>query len=228
MINQLDYIEKYTLTNASPVAVIIWLHGLGADANDFVPIIPQLNLIHSVKFIFPNAPLRPISLNNGQVMRGWYDIYNLNNDITTRVDTTGIAQSIMEIEQLIDMQINTYNFKPQQIILAGFSQGAAIAYLSGIKSKHTLSGVIGLSGYIPDTTQIKYNLLKPKMSFFCAHGTQDNIVNYQLGYTAYTTLCQYHYTATWHEYPEMQHSVCPTEIDDIGAWLNQNIAMMKH
>lgn len=198
---------------------LIWLHGLGADGNDFVPVAPELNLpSHSdIRFIFPHAPVIPITINHGYEMRAWYDIYAL--ELNTKTDTDGIARSVASIEQLIEREVER-GVKTNHIFLAGFSQGAAIALTTGIGYNKPLAGVIALSGYLPQAkeTLSKANPANQHMPVFIAHGTLDPIVPLGLGLTANTLLTQAGYKVDWHSYL-MPHSVCNEEIKDISQWL---------
>src|SRR3990167_181888 len=197
---------------------IIWLHGLGAAGNDFVPIVPELHLPshHTIRFIFPHAPIMPITLNNSYGMRVWYDLYSLNNN--HRVDETGIAQSVLSITELIEAEI-ARGISSTHIILAGFSQGAAIALTTGICYSQALGGIIALSGYLPLTNTVdQASSANRKIPIFIAHGTHDPIVPYLAGKTAETLLQQAGYPVSFHTYP-MAHSVCGEEIKDIGQWI---------
>ncbi|OGT36983.1 MAG: carboxylesterase [Gammaproteobacteria bacterium RIFCSPHIGHO2_12_FULL_37_14] len=198
---------------------IIWLHGLGADGNDFVPIVSELNLPanNGIRFIFPHAPIMPVTLNNGYEMRAWYDIYSLTNN--HRVDESGIVQSLTSINELIEAEI-ARGISSSNILLAGFSQGAAIALTAGLHYQQTLAGIIALSGYLPlmEKTFDQANESNRKIPIFIAHGTQDSVVPYAAGKAAETLLRQAGYTVEWHHYA-MQHSVCAEEMNDIGQWI---------
>ena len=211
----LEYIEKLNHPNTPPELVVIWLHGLGADCNDFVPLVPELNLTQSVKFIFPNAPMIPITINNGYVMRGWYDIRDLSR-LGSAVDGQGIYMSVEAINYIIEQQL-TLGFKSEQIVLAGFSQGGVISLTTGIMCKHKLGGIIALSAYLPDVETLAKNQLNLTTPIFAAHGVQDPVVPYFAGKHAYTGLHTAGFNITWREYP-MQHSVCAEEIQDLSAW----------
>ncbi|MCE3268358.1 MAG: carboxylesterase 2 (esterase ii) [Burkholderiales bacterium] len=220
MQTQLEYIERYSQPKAPVDAVVILLHGLGADNNDFVPLVQELPLKHSIKFIFPNAPKRPITLNGGYVMRGWYDIKELSN-LNHLTDTDGINQSIRQIEAIIQQQIDA-GFTADKIIIAGFSQGGVISYITGINSKYKLGGILAMSCYLPVMpTRIEESINKTT-PFFALHGTEDQVVPYIAGVQAYEELKKHGYNIKWAEYP-MPHSVCLQEIADIGAWLDSII-----
>lgn len=215
MNNDLEYIEKFNRENVAPKFVVIWLHGLGASCEDFLPIVPQLNLNFSMKFVFPNAPMRSVALNNGYVMRAWYNIYTLDLH-NHRVDESGIKESLTQIYKLIDKQIEA-GFSVDKIILAGFSQGGVISYYAGLSNEYKLGGVLVLSGYLPEP-QLISNLNKEVPVFAC-HGTNDMVVPYKAGLNAYEYLYNNGCNIYWHEY-SMMHSVCDEEIIDITNWLN--------
>lgn len=220
MQTKLECIEEFSQPDVKPEAVVIWLHGLGADNHDFLPIVQELPLTHSIKFIFPNAPMRPITLNGGYVMRGWYDIRELGN-MANLVDVEGINQSVTQIETLIKQQIDL-GFSPDKIILAGFSQGGVISYIAGINTIYKLGGVLALSCYLPAmSTKIEdsVNITTP---FFAIHGTEDPVVPYKGGLHAYEELKKHGYNIKWAEYP-MPHSVCLEELAAIGHWLDSVI-----
>jgi phospholipase/carboxylesterase len=221
---KLETIERVSHPGNSPTAVIIWLHGLGADYNDFVPLVPELNLDKCVKFIFPNAPMRPITINNGYVMRGWYDIRELSaKSLGESADTTGINQSVSLINQLIDEQLSL-GFKSEQIIIAGFSQGGVMSYVSGLSSKHRLGGIVALSAYLPNADSfIDANSHNKNVAIFAAHGIEDPVVPYIAGTNASQKLIASGFNLNWHEYP-MQHSLCAEEVQDLSNWFKQILA----
>lgn len=199
---------------------LILLHGLGADGNDFVPMVPELNLpdaSNNIRFIFPHAPIMPVTLNNGYEMRAWYDIYGLAID--TKTDSQGISLSVAHIGKLIEREVER-GIPTDKIYLAGFSQGAAIALTTGICYHQPLAGIIALSGYLPLAQEIpaKASPANKNIPIFLAHGTQDPIVPYGLGLATHSFLKQAGYSVEWHSYP-MPHSVCNDEIRDISRWL---------
>ena len=202
-------------------ASIIWLHGLGADGHDFVSIVPELNLstMMPVRFIFPHAPNRAVTLNNGLKMRAWYDIHGLTANHPT--DEVGIAHSVLAIRQLIEQEI-ARGIPTQRIVLAGFSQGAAMALITGLTYPAPLAGIIALSGYLPlpQETLKKAQAANKHTPIFIAHGDQDFVVSYDFGKTTYLILKQAHYPVSWHSYP-MAHTVCSNEVKDIRRWLEQ-------
>lgn len=199
---------------------VIWLHGLGADYNDFVPIIDELKLSKPTKFIFPNAPVIPITINGGMMMRGWYDIVGFN-DLHREVDSAGILASVDKINFLIEELISE-GFPARQIILAGFSQGGVIAYYAGLLSRYKLAGVMVLSGYLPDISLLDVNKIQGNLELpiLVCHGTQDPVVGVNYAKLALQALSKLALKYEWHEYP-MQHSICYEEIQDISSWLLQ-------
>ncbi|MBY0379436.1 MAG: dienelactone hydrolase family protein [Burkholderiales bacterium] len=216
-LDKLEYIEKLNKHDEKPAWVVVWLHGLGADYNDFIPIIPKLKLNTSVKFIFPNAPYRAITVNNGYKMRAWYDIRDMNK-LGNIVDHHGIAESVAQVNNLIEALIAD-GWKSHRIVLAGFSQGGVIAYTTGIKFKHLLCGVIALSCYLPDSQALAQSYyVNKKTPFLACHGKQDMIIPYDVGLLAYNNLRTEGYHITWTSY-SMGHSVCDEEIVDISKWL---------
>ena len=212
----LDTITKQTGEN--PKLVIIWMHGLGADGNDFAPVVPQFNIpVLPIKFIFPHAPMIPVTINGGMVMRAWYDITMM--DIGKHADKKGVLNSANLIKGLIQEQINQ-GFAYEQIILAGFSQGSAMALHLATTLHKKIAGVIALSGYlpIPEVLSEKVNLSTP---FFMGHGTQDPVVPFTLGTKSKDQLEQFGYKSDWNTYP-IQHGVSMDEINDIKQWLIRN------
>jgi phospholipase/carboxylesterase len=200
---------------------VIWLHGLGADGNDFVPLVPELHLPDTlgVRFVFPHAPIMPITINNGYEMRAWYDITALS--ASGMADKVGIERAVKLTETLIENEINR-GIAPENIVLAGFSQGAVIALITGLGYPKRLGGMIALSGYLPLANEILARASEANLTIpiFMAHGTEDSIVPYALGKAAYVTLKQADYAATWHTYP-MPHSVCAEEVQDLSLWMQK-------
>ncbi len=220
---QLEYIEKISHPGILATSVVIWLHGLGADCNDFVPLVPELNLSKCVKFVFPNAPMRPITINNGYVMRGWYDIYELTaKSLGENVDIVGINQSVSLINKIIEEQLSQ-GFKSEQIIIVGFSQGGVISYITGLSSKYKLGGIVALSTYLPNIDSCITSGYKD-IPIFASHGLQDNVVPYIAGNLAHQKLSTAGFKITWHEY-QMAHSVCAEEIADLSKWFNDILAI---
>jgi len=223
--NSLSAIEIAPATPAK--RSIIWLHGLGADGSDFVPIVPELQLPDTagIRFIFPHAPLMPVTVNQGQTMRAWYDIHSLTID--GKIDQTGIQQSMTSVHALIERE-RERGVASKDIILAGFSQGAVIALSTGITYPHALGGLIALSGYLPLANDILQQASDANRAvpIFIAHGSEDMIVPYALGKAAYMTLQQAGYPITWRGYP-MQHTVCAAEVNDLSQWV-QEIMLIKN
>lgn len=213
---------------ANPSVAVIWMHGLGADGSDFEPIVPELGLAESpaVRFIFPNAPYRPVTCNGGYVMRAWYDIISLEPD-SRQIDETGLLESREIIRQLIQRE-EKRGIPSQRIFLAGFSQGGAVAYLSALTHPEPLAGVIALSTYIPEARLITEDLSAANrhIPLFVAHGTDDDVVSITLGRQALALLEQCGLKPAWHTY-DMPHSVCIDEVRDIGTWLNARISALE-
>ncbi len=205
------------------VASVIFLHGLGADGHDFTPVVPQLNQLTQlpIRYIFPHAPLRAVTINNGYVMRAWYDIAGL--DRSFKEDMDGITTSAKSIEALITAEL-TKGISSQKIILAGFSQGGAIAIYTGLCYPAQLGGIIALSTYVPIAEQlaIERHEANHQIPVFLAHGTQDSIIPFSWAEISYKRLHDLKYNVTWHKY-NMPHSVCPEEIADIGKWLKERL-----
>ncbi len=208
-------------TGTSPRHSVIWLHGLGADGEDFVPIAEEMDLPHAVRFIFPHAPMQPVTINGGHVMRAWYDISD--TDIGAAPDETGIRYSQANIETLIAQEIQR-GVAPQDIFLAGFSQGGAIALHTGLRYTERLGGIIALSTYLPlgPTLQSEASPAMSAAHIFMAHGTSDNVVPYALGKKSAELLAAAGYALEWHEYA-MAHSVCMEEVRDIETWLANHL-----
>jgi phospholipase/carboxylesterase len=202
-------------------ASIIWLHGLGADGNDFVGIVDQLGLPlkHKVKFIFPHAPYRSITVNDGMTMRGWYDIYDM--ELNNQEDKDGIEHSRQAIITMIEKEI-AGGISYKRIILAGFSQGGAIALYTGLRFGVTLGGIIALSTYqvLASTLIEERNVANQTVPIFMAHGMFDPVVPFAVGQMGYKQMQALNYKIQWQTYP-MQHSVVPEEIQHIGAFITE-------
>jgi phospholipase/carboxylesterase len=211
-------------TGVQPEATVIVLHGLGADGNDFVPVAQELDLtpVGPVRFIFPHAPVIPVTINNGYRMRAWYDI--LGMDLVRREDETGLRQSVESVEALI-AQEKERGMPAQRIVLAGFSQGCAMALMTGLRHKERLAGIAGLSGYLPlsQTTGVERSDANALTPIFMAHGLQDNVVGIDRGRASRDALRTLGYEVEWHEYP-MAHSVCMEEIAQLNQWLLKVLA----
>lgn len=210
-------------SGANPSAAIIWMHGLGADANDFVPIVKELDLrgCPAIRFIFPNAPQIPVTLNGGYIMRAWYDIAAAGTDINKREDESGLRQSQQQIEALIARE-NARGIATENIILAGFSQGCAMSLQTGLRHPQKLAGIMGLSGYVPLADKIteERHPANQNTSIFLVHGTVDPVIPIQRAQQSRDLLVSLGYSVEWHDY-WMQHSVSPQEIMDIGFWLRK-------
>ena len=206
-------------TAPHPTASVIWLHGLGADGNDFVPIVPELKLPASLplRFIFPHAPVRSVTINNGMRMRAWYDIAAA--DLNNRADLAGVRQSQGQLEALIDHE-KARGMHSERIVVAGFSQGGAIALYTGLRHGERLAGIMALSTYLvaPDRLAVESSAANRDVPIFMAHGTADPIVRFEWGEASKRMLEAAGYRIEWHSY-RMEHSVCLEEIEAIGAWL---------
>ena len=210
-------------TAAHPTYSVIWLHGLGADGNDFAPIVPQLVAPQwpALRFVFPHAPVRPVTVNGGMPMRAWYDIYGF--DLVARQDETGIRQSIAQVEALIARE-QERGVPSERILLAGFSQGGAIALAAGLRHRQKLAGIIALSTYLPmaDTLAGERSAANDAVPIFWGHGTLDPVVILQRGLDSRAVLEALGYKVAWHTYP-MPHSVCPEEIVDLRRWIGERL-----
>jgi len=210
-------------TGEQPTASIIWLHGLGADGHDFEPIVPELKLPPelAVRFIFPHAPSMPVTLNGGYIMPAWYDIRQ--SDLGIEHDRDGIKQSAKVIQMLIDQE-QMHGIPAGRIILAGFSQGGAMALYAGLRQGAALGGIMALSAYLLLPEEHAQCSESSKTSpVFMAHGIDDPVVPYGLGDSSCRKIQGMGYTVEWHSYP-MQHSVCPQEITAIGKWIARILA----
>ncbi|MBI3041957.1 MAG: carboxylesterase [Betaproteobacteria bacterium] len=210
-------------TGKNPSASVIWMHGLGADGNDFVPVVNELALDSAaVRFVFPHAPMRPVTINNGYVMRAWYDVsFGDLEGKSRRPDAVGIHESQAQVAALIERELGRGS-RAERIVLAGFSQGGAIALQTGLRHPQQLAGVMALSTYLPlaDSLPQEAAAANKATPVFMAHGLFDPVVPLVMGAGSMTFLSGLGYTVEWHQYP-MQHSVCAEEIGDIGAWLRK-------
>lgn len=211
-------------TSTQPTVAVIWLHGLGADGSDFEPIVSELGLPASpgIRFVFPNAPHRPVTCNGGYVMRAWYDIVSLAPD-SREIDEAGLLAS-RDIVRAIIAREEDRGIPSQRIFLAGFSQGGAVAYLSALTHPAPLAGVIALSTYIPSPHLITSDLSEAnrQIPLFVAHGTDDDVVSPGLGQQALRFVQSLGFNPEWHSY-DMSHAVCEEEIADIGDWLSKRL-----
>ena len=212
-------------TAPEPAASVIWLHGLGADGNDFVPIVPELGLPAQpgLRFVFPHAPVRAVAINNGMRMRAWYDIAAA--DLTHRADLDGVRQSQSEVEALIARE-KTRGVPAGRIVLAGFSQGGAVALYTGLRHDERLAGIMALSTYLirGATLPTEGTAANRDVPIFMAHGSADPVVRHEWGVASRQALEANGYRVEWHDYP-MEHSVCLEEVRAIGAWLVRVLAV---
>lgn len=206
-------------TGPAPRASLIILHGLGADGNDFAPVARELDLsaIGDVRFVLPHAPTRPVTINGGYVMRAWYDI--LGADLAKREDEAGLRASMDEVRALI-RQENERGVPSERIVLAGFSQGCAMALLTGLRHDARLAGIVGMSGYLPlaATTSAERHAANADVPIFLAHGRFDGVVPVQRAIESRELLRSLGHAVEWHEYP-MEHSVCMEEIEALNTFL---------
>lgn len=215
-------LESITIeTGPQPSAAIIWLHGLGADGNDFVPIVRELDLrgCPPLRFVFPHAPTMPVTVNNGYVMRAWYDI--LGTDIVRREDEAGLRNSQKLVEELIAEQ-KAQGIPANRIVLAGFSQGCAMTLQTGLRYQERLAGLMGLSGYLPlhATAANEVNDTNRDVPIFLVHGRTDPIIPIARAEQSRDMLLSLGYPVEWHEYM-MPHSLCAEEVHDISVWLRK-------
>ena len=205
----------------APTAAVIWMHGLGADGNDFAPIVRELDLTgcHGIRFVFPHAETMPVTINNGYVMRAWYDI--LGMDLVRREDAQGLRASQLRINDLIEREIKR-GIPAEHIVLAGFSQGCAMTLQTGLRYSQPLAGLMCLSGYLPlaDTIAEERHAANQNVPIFMAHGRGDGVVLINRAEASRDHLKSLGYAIEWHEYM-MQHSVCAEEVDDISRWLQR-------
>ena len=203
-------------------AAIIWLHGLGADGNDFAPIVPQLPLPAGlgVRFVFPHAPSIPVTINNGFVMPAWYDIIEMS--LERKVDVAQIEESAQQIQDLISREIER-GVSPEHIVIAGFSQGGAVAYHVALGYPERLAGLMTLSTYLATNDNIEYSAANKDMPILIEHGTHDPVVPVILGEQAHQLLSAKDYNVSYNTYP-MAHQVCMPQIQNIGQWLNTVLA----
>jgi phospholipase/carboxylesterase len=218
----LETIELHSGDN--PATSIIVLHGLGADGNDFVPIAEQLDLaaLGPVRFVFPHAPVRPVTINNGYRMRAWYDILGMDGPV--REDESGLRSSMLDVRALIERE-RARGIAADRIVLAGFSQGCAMTLLTGLRHHERLAGLVGLSGYLPlaASTSGERSDANRDARIFLAHGRYDPIIDLGRATASRDALDALGYDVEWHEYP-MEHSVCMEEIADLNAWLLRALA----
>jgi phospholipase/carboxylesterase len=215
-------LECLVLDPPSPArAAVIWLHGLGADGHDFEPIVPELGLDGDlgVRFVFPHAPLRPVTINQGFVMRAWYDILSL--EIPLREDEVGLRSSAAALRALVEREARS-GIPKSRIVLAGFSQGGAVALLEGLRHPERLAGILALSSYVPLAAKLEEELSPASrgLPVFLAHGTHDNVIPPSAGRASRGFLEDAGCDVEWHEYP-MAHAVSAEEVLDMGRWLRR-------
>ena len=209
-------------TGAHPACAVIWLHGLGADGHDFEPIVDELDLdaLPAIRFVFPHAPTRPVTINGGYVMRAWYDI--VSPDFSQRrEDASGVRESARQIEALIARE-NARGIPDERIVLAGFSQGGAIALHTGLRHTRRLAGILALSTYVPlaDTLAAEAQAANRDVPIFMAHGHGDTVIPYEFGQRSGELLQTLGYPIKWHPY-FAEHTVCMEELRDIEVWLHE-------
>lgn len=216
---KLEFVEVNPSTK--PTASIIWLHGLGADGHDFVNIVPELNLPKdlALRFVFPHAPVRPVTINAGYEMRAWYDIKGL--DTASRQDEMGIRESTQAIHELIENE-KQLGIPAERIILGGFSQGGAIALYCGLRYPQRLAGIMALSTYLPLSATLpqEINEANRDTSIFMVHGNDDPVLPLQWALGSRDILLELGYPVEFKTYP-MPHSVCAEEIKDIANWIKK-------
>jgi phospholipase/carboxylesterase len=210
-------------TSASPTATVIWLHGLGADGYDFVPVVRELEAlgVPALRYVFPHAPMRPVTINGGYVMRAWYDI--LGTELVRREDEAAIRESQRAVEALIAREVQR-GVPHARMVLAGFSQGAAITLQTGLRQREPLAGLMALSGYLPLAAALPAERAPQSahVPIFMAHGASDPVIPPARASASRDALQSLGYTVQWHEYP-MQHSVCADELRDIAAFLQATL-----
>ena len=214
----MQHLETVEVTTGDiPSGSVIWLHGLGADGHDFEPVVPELRLPAdlSLRFVFPHAPMRPVTLNGGMRMRAWYDILSL--DAEGRADAAGVKESTELVEGLISREADR-GIASERVVVAGFSQGGAIAINTVLQAKTKFAGLMALSTYIALPQAVEYDSGDPSLPVFMAHGSFDPMIPVAWGRASAEKLEDSGFRVAWHEYP-MAHAVCPQEIGDISGWL---------
>lgn len=221
-IDLLETVEQDT--GPEPRWAVVWLHGLGADGHDFAPIVPELVRPGwpALRFVFPHAPVRPVTINNGMRMRAWYDIVGM--DFPTRADSHGVTQSVAQANALIERE-RARGIPAHRILLAGFSQGGAIALAAGVRRTVPLAGVIALSTYLPDAQAAvaEKTEVATTQPVFMAHGANDPVIPLMYAEQSAQVLKTLGFSVDWHRYP-MAHQVCAEELRDLGDWMAQRFA----
>lgn len=212
-------------TGPSPQWSVLWLHGLGADGHDFAPLVPELVRPGwpALRFVFPHAPVRAVTINNGVRMRAWYDIVGM--DFPTRADSAGIEESLLQVDALIERE-HARGIPPERLLLAGFSQGGAITLAAGLRRQVPLAGLIALSTYLPGASQAASHLAAAATAqpVFMAHGVGDPVIPLVHAEQSARTLGELGFDVAWHRYP-MAHQVCAEEIRDLGDWMARRFAL---
>lgn len=213
----LPCVEKLNQPQLPVTASVIWLHGLGADGNDFVPLVPELRLPKdlSVRFVFPHAPHIPVTINNGYVMPAWYDILEMN--LERKVDEAQLVASADAVQRLVEREI-ARGVPSEKILLVGFSQGGAVAYQAGLISEKPLAGLLILSSYFATHATASLHPANQKVPILIQHGTRDPIVNEVLGQRAYRFLQDHGYNVNYESYP-MEHTVCMEQVESMSRWI---------
>jgi len=224
--NLLDTVEVEHNPSKKPIdTAVIWLHGLGADGYDFEPIVPQLQLpeTFAVRFVFPHAPVRPVTINMGCEMRSWYDILSMQE--VREINQAQLEQSCAQLRALIAQQ-QSLGIGSQRTVIAGFSQGGAVVLSTALAFEQPLAGVIALSTYLPLVEQAgnSRHAANSATPIFVGHGVQDPVVPCSLGHSIYEQLSAWRYSVEWHQY-DMPHAVCLEEIADLSAWLQRTLAV---
>ncbi len=213
-----DLLETVEMETApAPRASVVWMHGLGADGHDFAPIVPELGLAVPGRFVFPHAPMRAVTINNGAVMRAWYDVRGVGGE--RREDAEGVRASQRQIEALVARE-RARGIEATRIVLAGFSQGGAMALHTGLRHPERLAGILALSCFLPlaDTLAAEAAPANRDVPIFMAHGAYDDLIPMARARRAYDLLVSLGWPVEWHDYP-MPHAVCAEEIADVSAWL---------
>ena len=215
--SELPVIELLSTEAAEVDASVIWLHGLGADGNDFVPVVPQLKLAedYAVRFVFPTAPSVPVTINNGYVMPAWYDILRLDN--VRSIDEAGLRESAAKVHALIRRELDR-GIESERIVLAGFSQGGAVCFEAGLSFGQRLGGIIALSTYFPTADSVAMQPVQQGIPILVCHGLMDPMVPEFLGRAAVESLGEKGLTPEYDTYP-MAHEVCMPEIERVGGWI---------
>lgn len=215
--NYLPCVEVQSNPKVDVVGSVIWLHGLGSDGNDFAPLVPELNLPAelNLRFIFPHAPSMPVTINNGYVMPAWYDIFELSLD--RKIDVTQLRASAAQVHALIEREIER-GVPSEKIVVAGFSQGGAVAYEAALSFAKPLAGLLALSTYFATTETLVENTVNKNIPILIQHGSEDSVVDEVLGQRAYRELSDRGYAVQYESY-FMEHTVCAEQVGDIRTWL---------